>query len=41
MNLGVEDLARLGCKRMLIFVVEEDYLTIATKNYYEKLKMSG
>ncbi|KAJ6989953.1 hypothetical protein NC653_018456 [Populus alba x Populus x berolinensis] len=24
MNLGVADLARLGCKRTLIFVVEED-----------------
>jgi acetyl esterase/lipase len=27
--------------RMLIFVAEEDYLTIAAKNYYEKLKRSG
>jgi hypothetical protein len=26
---------------MLIFVAEEDYLTIATKNYYENLKRSG
>jgi len=41
MNLGIEDLARLGCERMLIFVAEEDYLTVAAKNYYEKLKMSG
>jgi len=40
MNLGVEDLARLGCKRMLIFIVEEDYLTVAAKNYYRKLKMN-
>jgi len=41
MNLGVEDLARLGCERILIFVAEEDYLIVAAKNYYEKLKRSG
>jgi len=41
MNPGVEDLARLWCERMLIFVAEEDYLSVATKNYYEKLKRSG
>jgi acetyl esterase/lipase len=41
MNPGVEDLARLGCERMLIFVAEEDYLTVAARNYYEKLKRSG
>ncbi|KAG6780486.1 hypothetical protein POTOM_013346 [Populus tomentosa] len=41
MNPGVEDLARLGCERMLIFVAEENYLTVAAKNYYEKLKKSG
>lgn len=41
MNPGVEDLARLGCERMLIFVAEKDYLTVAAKNYYEKLRKSG
>ncbi|KAJ6310557.1 hypothetical protein OIU76_015307 [Salix suchowensis] len=41
MNPGTEDLARLGCERMLIFVAEEDYLTVASKNYYEKLTKSG
>ncbi|KAJ6905968.1 hypothetical protein NC652_023655 [Populus alba x Populus x berolinensis] len=41
MNPGVEDLARLGCERMLIFVAEEDYLTVAAKSYYEKLRRSG
>ncbi|KAL9399659.1 hypothetical protein Peur_008620 [Populus x canadensis] len=40
MNPGVEDLPRLGCERMLFFVAEEDYLTVAAKNYYEKLKRS-
>jgi len=29
MNPSVEDLARLRCERMLIFVTEEDYLTVA------------
>ncbi|KAJ6692559.1 ARYLACETAMIDE DEACETYLASE [Salix purpurea] len=41
MNPGTEDLARLGCERMLIFVAEEDYLTVASKNYYKKLTKSG
>jgi len=41
MNPGIEDLARFGCERMLIFVAEEDYLTVVAKNYYEKLKRSG
>jgi len=41
MNPGVENLARLGCERMLIFVAEEDYLTVAAKNYYRKLKRNG
>jgi hypothetical protein len=29
MNPSVEDLARLRYERMLIFVAEEDYLTVA------------
>jgi acetyl esterase/lipase len=41
MNPDVEDLARLGCERMLIFVAEKDYLIVAAKNYYEKLRKSG
>jgi hypothetical protein len=41
MNPGVENLARLGCERMLIFVAEEDYLTVAAKNYCRKLKRNG
>jgi acetyl esterase/lipase len=41
MNPGVEDLSRLGTKRILIFVAEEDYLIVTAKNYYEKLKRSG
>ncbi|KAJ6692563.1 ARYLACETAMIDE DEACETYLASE [Salix purpurea] len=39
--VSAQDLARLGCERMLIFVAEEDYLTAAAKNYYEKLNKSG
>jgi len=41
MNPGVEDFSRLGSKRILIFVAEEDYLIVTAKNYYEKSKRSG
>ncbi|XP_024035072.1 probable carboxylesterase 5 [Citrus clementina] len=36
-----EDLARLGCERVLIFVAEKDYLKPVAMNYYEDLKKSG
>ncbi|GLT37004.1 hypothetical protein SLA2020_113480 [Shorea laevis] len=36
-----EDLARLGCERVLIFVAENDHLNVVGKNYYEELKKSG
>ncbi|KAH9656157.1 60S ribosomal protein L14-2 [Citrus sinensis] len=38
MKPPAEDLARLGCERVLIFVAERDYLCPAGKNYYEELK---
>lgn len=41
MKPPAEDLARLGCERVLIFVAERDYLCPAGKNYYEELKKSG
>uniref|UniRef100_A0A6N2K8J5 Alpha/beta hydrolase fold-3 domain-containing protein n=1 Tax=Salix viminalis TaxID=40686 RepID=A0A6N2K8J5_SALVM len=41
LNPGLEDLARLGCERVLIFVAEKDDLRVVGKNYYEKLKKSG
>ncbi|KAJ6707800.1 2-HYDROXYISOFLAVANONE DEHYDRATASE-LIKE [Salix viminalis] len=41
LNPGLEDLARLGCGRVLIFVAEKDDLRVVGKNYYEKLKKSG
>ncbi|KAJ4716343.1 2-hydroxyisoflavanone dehydratase-like [Melia azedarach] len=41
MNPPVEDLAKLGCERVLIFVAEKDHLNAVGKNYYEKLKRSG
>lgn len=41
MNPSVEDLGKLGCDKMLIFVAEKDFLSVAGKNYYEKLKKSG
>ncbi|XP_044489647.1 probable carboxylesterase 1 [Mangifera indica] len=36
-----EDLAKLGCERVLIFVAEKDHLNIVGKNYGEDLKKSG
>ncbi|GLT37008.1 hypothetical protein SLA2020_113520 [Shorea laevis] len=36
-----EDLAKLGCKRMLVFVAEKDHLCDVGKGYYEELKKSG
>lgn len=41
LNPGLEDLARLGCERVLIFVAEKDCLIAVGRNYYEKLKKSG
>ncbi|KAJ6365023.1 hypothetical protein OIU76_029908 [Salix suchowensis] len=41
MNPGLEELAMLGCERVLIFVAEKDYLNVVGRNYYEKLKKSG
>jgi acetyl esterase/lipase len=41
LNPGLEDLARLGCERVLIFVAEKDSLIAVGRNYYEKLKKSG
>ncbi|KAJ4825005.1 hypothetical protein Tsubulata_044140 [Turnera subulata] len=37
----MEDLARLGCQKVLIFVGGEDYLKACGTNYYERLKESG
>ncbi|KAJ4716346.1 2-hydroxyisoflavanone dehydratase-like [Melia azedarach] len=36
-----EDLARLCCEKVLIFVAEKDYLSPVGKNYYEELTKSG
>ena len=36
-----EDLARLGCEWVLIFVAEKDFLKPVAMNYYEDLKKSG
>ncbi|GAB2267264.1 hypothetical protein Dimus_002250 [Dionaea muscipula] len=36
-----EDLARLGCERLLVFVAEEDHLMPVGKAYVEALKESG
>ncbi|CAK7331302.1 unnamed protein product [Dovyalis caffra] len=41
LNPGMEDLAKIGCQRVLIFVAEKDALKVVAKNYYEKLKKSG
>lgn len=41
LNPPAENLAKLGCERVLIFVAEKDYLKVAGKNYYEELKKSG
>ena len=37
----VEDLAKLGCERMLVFVAEKDHLRERGTWYYEELKKSG
>ncbi|KAH9695635.1 putative carboxylesterase 5 [Citrus sinensis] len=36
-----EDLTRLGCERVLIFVAEKDFLKPVAMNYYEDLNKSG
>ena len=37
----IEDLAKLGCKRVKIFLAENDFLKSGGKNYEEDLKSSG
>uniref|UniRef100_A0A7N0T4W4 Alpha/beta hydrolase fold-3 domain-containing protein n=1 Tax=Kalanchoe fedtschenkoi TaxID=63787 RepID=A0A7N0T4W4_KALFE len=41
MNPSEEDLAALGCEKVLIFVAEKDHLCEPGKRYYEKLMRSG
>ncbi|KAM5549203.1 putative carboxylesterase 12 [Rosa sericea] len=38
---SVEDLRRLGCEKVLVFVAEKDHLNGVGKNYVEELKKSG
>lgn len=38
---GIEDLARLGCERVLVFLAEKDHLLEVGKTYVEDLKKSG
>lgn len=38
---GVQDLARLGCERVLVFLAEKDHLLDVGKSYVEELKRSG
>lgn len=38
---SVEDLRRLGCERVLVFVAEKDHLNGVGKNYVEELRKSG
>jgi len=38
---AVEDLARLGCERVLVFVAQKDHLREVGWTYYEELKKSG
>ncbi|GMY06004.1 probable carboxylesterase 1 [Fagus crenata] len=38
---AIEDLARLGCERVLVFVAEKDHLREVGWRYYEELKKSG
>ncbi|KAK9942162.1 hypothetical protein M0R45_007843 [Rubus argutus] len=38
---AAEDLARLGCERVLVFVAEEDHLNGVGRSYVEELKKSG
>ncbi|KAF2302478.1 hypothetical protein GH714_036502 [Hevea brasiliensis] len=39
-NTPVEDIARLGCEKVLIFLAEKDHLNSVGKNYCEKVKKS-
>lgn len=41
MKPPLEDLGKLGCERVLIFVAEKDHLCTPGKDYYEDLKKSG
>ncbi|EEF30975.1 2-hydroxyisoflavanone dehydratase [Ricinus communis] len=41
MNPPVEDIAKLGCEKVLVFVAEKDHLNGPGKNYFDKLKKSG
>ncbi|TKY59110.1 carboxylesterase 7 [Spatholobus suberectus] len=41
MKPAAEDLARLGCERVLVFVAENDYFFRPGSNYVEELKKSG
>ncbi|XP_020212746.1 2-hydroxyisoflavanone dehydratase [Cajanus cajan] len=41
MRPAVEDLARLGCERVLVFAAEKDHLFHSARNYVEELKKSG
>jgi acetyl esterase/lipase len=36
-----EDLSRIGCERVLIFIAENDHLSGRGRRYYEELKKSG
>ncbi|GAV86740.1 Abhydrolase_3 domain-containing protein [Cephalotus follicularis] len=38
---AVEDLGRIGCERLLVFVAEKDHLREVGKRYYEELMTSG
>ena len=39
--VAVEDIAKLGYRKLLIFIAEFDHLNGPGKNYFEKLKKSG
>ncbi|WCJ21689.1 alpha/beta-Hydrolases superfamily protein [Euphorbia peplus] len=41
MNPPLEDLEKLGCEKILIFVAEVDHLNGPGKSYFDKLKKSG
>ncbi|KAF3435380.1 hypothetical protein FNV43_RR22469 [Rhamnella rubrinervis] len=38
---AAEDMARIGCKRVLVFVAEKDHLMVVGKRYVEELRKSG
>jgi acetyl esterase/lipase len=38
---AAEDLSRLGCERVLIFIAQNDHFSAKGMLYYEKLKKSG